>query len=87
MSFLLEVLRLKFYSSTPFTEHIISLHTRQLPITILNFRAYIYKNDIYLCAITRQNFILQMIIKKKKSLSYIWVHTVCVEEVIIRAVL
>jgi len=49
MSFLLEVLRLKFYSSTLFTEHMISLHTRQLPITILNFKAHIYKKKTFIC--------------------------------------
>jgi len=85
MSFLLEVLTLKLYNSTVFTEYMITLHTRQLPITILNFKAYTYTKDIYLCAITRQHSILQTIIRKK--LSYIWAHTVCVQEVIIRAVL
>ena len=86
MSFLLEVLRLKLYNSTVYTEYMITLHTRQLPITILNFKAYTYTKDIYLCAIRRQHSILQMIIKKK-FLSYIWVHTVYVGAVIIRAVL
>jgi hypothetical protein len=86
MSFLLEVLRLKLYNSTVFTEYTITLPTRQLPITILSFKAYTYSKDIYLCAVTRQQSILQTIIKKK-FLSYIWVHTVCVEEVIIWAVL
>jgi hypothetical protein len=86
MSFLLEVLRLKLYISTVFTEYMITLHTRQLPITVLNFKAYTYTKDIYLCAITRQHSIIQMIIEKK-FLPYIWVHTVCVEKVIIRAVL
>ena len=86
MPFLLEVLRLKLYNSTVFTEYMITLHTRQLPITILNYKAYTYTKDIYLSAITRQHSTLQMIIKKK-FLSYTWVHTVCVEEGIIRAVL
>lgn len=86
MSFLLEVLRLKLHNSTVFTEYMITLPTRQHPITILSFKAYTYTKDLYLCAITRQHSILQMVIKKK-FLSYIWVHTVCVEEVIIRAVL
>lgn len=85
MSFLLEVLRLKLYNSTVYTEYMITLHTRKLPITTLNFKAYTYTKDIYLCAVTRQHSILQIIIKKK-FLSYVWVHTVCVEEVI-RAVL
>jgi len=46
MSFLLEVLRLKLYNSTVFTEYMTTLHTRQLPITILNFKGYAYTNDI-----------------------------------------
>jgi len=81
-----EVLRFMSYSSTLFTEYMITLHTRHLPITDLHFKACIYTKDIYLCAITRQHSILQTIMKKK-FLSYIWVHTVRVEEVIIRVVL